>query len=53
MGEMSCVQNDEGVVKSAHGREFCSESVSEQLLYFMPSTQQMTIFLKVKCEVVF
>lgn len=33
------------------GEAFCSESVSEQLLSSMPSTQQVTILCEIKCEV--
>lgn len=48
---MSCIWNDELVIGSAHGRGLFVQSVSEQRLCSMPSTQQMTIIHKIKCEV--
>ena len=43
--------NDERGVQSAPERDSCPQSVAEQLPCFMPSTQQMTIVLEIKCDV--
>ena len=43
--------NDERGIQSAPERDSCPQSVAEQLPSVMPSTQQMTIVLEIKCDV--